>query len=281
MARKRPIIRSRFDTNGTWGDLAATDAVDYRRTWLRSVSRRLFVGINFALTIVLVVLSLLAWNLIEKQPNVPDVAQKALDSMFEVDCAGSSGSGVAMVMPLPKKYKTGVVTAAHVVEECKIKSKITLVYKGRNYKGILAKKDPEGKVNANASTTVNDVALIYLEQYFPALEQAPEAELGASVVVVGNPWGYTNYVTVGVVSNVSADEYMTDAAVNEGNSGGPMLDNQGRVLGLVDSKTYQGNIFDENPSGIYDYADGLSTVKRLRVMCEHVFSGAASCPFKY
>lgn len=281
MARKRPIIRSRFDTNGTWGDLAATDAVDYRRTWLRSVSRRLFIGINFALTIVLVVLSLVAWNLIEKQPNVPDVAQKALNSMFEVQCLGSTGSGVAVTMPLPKKYKTGVVTAAHVVEECKVNSKITLVYKGRNYKGIIAKKDPVGTVDAKSLDTVNDVALIYMAQAFPTLEPAPEAELGASVVVVGNPWGLTNYVTVGVVSDVSADEYMTDAAVNEGNSGGPMLDNQGRVLGLVDSKMYQSNIFSENPNGTYDYADGLSTIKRLRVLCEHVFSGAASCPFNY
>jgi S1-C subfamily serine protease len=278
MAKRRPVVRSRFDTNGIWGDLAATDAVDYRRTWIRAVSRRLFIAINLLLTVVLVTLSVIAWNLISTQPNVPEVASKAMLSMFQVECGDSAGSGFAVEMPLPSKYKTGIITAAHVVDTCAKGEKVTLRYQDRTFTGIVAKKDPDGLITNDMLDNINDVALIYCVEEFPALKPAPEPKLGDPVVVVGNPWDYTNYVTTGIISNVSVDTYMTDAAVNEGNSGGPLLDNQGRVLGFVDSRPYRPSTIQTN-ADINVYGDGLSVVKRLRLVCEHIFSRAAACPY--
>jgi len=66
-------------------------------------------------------------------------------------------------------------------------------------------------------------------------------EIGSTVWVVGSPWGLTETVTKGIVSNVSREtEYrqgvpyiQTDAAINPGNSGGPMLRDNGTVLAMA------------------------------------------------
>jgi S1-C subfamily serine protease len=67
--------------------------------------------------------------------------------------------------------------------------------------------------------------------------------VGDPVVAIGNPFGYEDTVTTGIVSalgreiqapnNFSIDHTIqTDAAINPGNSGGPLLDQQGRVVGI-------------------------------------------------
>ena len=63
---------------------------------------------------------------------------------------------------------------------------------------------------------------------------------GQMAMAIGNPLGYTDSITVGVISglnrSVSGTDYrgmlQTDAAINPGNSGGPLLDDQGNVIGI-------------------------------------------------
>jgi S1-C subfamily serine protease len=68
-------------------------------------------------------------------------------------------------------------------------------------------------------------------------------KVGDPVVAIGNPFGFDDTVTTGIVSalgreiqapnNFSIDHTIqTDAAINPGNSGGPLLDQQGRVVGI-------------------------------------------------
>ncbi len=72
-------------------------------------------------------------------------------------------------------------------------------------------------------------------------------QLGESVIAIGNPLGFElkNTVTVGVISgkdrNISVNDeslnlLQTDAAINAGNSGGPLIDKQGKVIGINSSK---------------------------------------------
>jgi serine protease Do len=92
-----------------------------------------------------------------------------------------------------------------------------------------------------------DVALLKIEAkeqltVLP-LGDSDKAEAGEWVMAIGNPFGFGNSVTVGVVSfngralplgtqNTSVDMIQTDAAINPGNSGGPLLNSRGEVIGI-------------------------------------------------
>jgi S1-C subfamily serine protease len=78
-----------------------------------------------------------------------------------------------------------------------------------------------------------------------SLGQAETLRVGQPVVAIGNPFGLDRSVSVGIVSALHRamtapngftvpDAIQTDAAVNHGNSGGPLLDDAGRVVGIAD-----------------------------------------------
>jgi S1-C subfamily serine protease len=75
------------------------------------------------------------------------------------------------------------------------------------------------------------------------LGDSDDAEVGDAVVAIGNPFGLERTVTTGIVSALQrqvdapsgfpiSDVIQTDASINPGNSGGPLLDAQGRVIGI-------------------------------------------------
>lgn len=84
-------------------------------------------------------------------------------------------------------------------------------------------------------------------QHLNALQLANSSALqvGDPVIAIGNPYGLAGTMTTGIVSQVGRlvpapgiefsipDVIQTDAAVNPGNSGGPLLDTQGRVIGVT------------------------------------------------
>jgi serine protease Do len=89
-----------------------------------------------------------------------------------------------------------------------------------------------------------DVALIKVpatDDLLPApLGDSTKLRVGEWVCAIGNPLGYVHSVTVGVVSfigrklfDASLDDYIqTDAAINFGNSGGPLINARGEVIGI-------------------------------------------------
>jgi S1-C subfamily serine protease len=75
------------------------------------------------------------------------------------------------------------------------------------------------------------------------LGDSSKAQVGDSVIAIGNPFGYSRTVTTGIVSGLQReiqapngftipDVIQTDASINPGNSGGPLLDSNGRVIGI-------------------------------------------------
>lgn len=83
------------------------------------------------------------------------------------------------------------------------------------------------------------------ETIYPSLNiAADEADYGDNIAIVGYPEGAGLSVTSGTISKTAhqlsgwgyGEFYMTDAAINSGNSGGPMVNNKGEVVGVVESK---------------------------------------------
>jgi S1-C subfamily serine protease len=99
------------------------------------------------------------------------------------------------------------------------------------------------------SVPAADLALLRLDRppkngLAASLGDSDEAEVGDQIFVVGAPHGISHTLTVGHISArrlsddlyggfVAAEMLQTDAAINTGNSGGPMFDMQGRVIGIV------------------------------------------------
>ncbi len=128
-----------------------------------------------------------------------------------------------------------IVTNEHVVDGATaIKVKLA---SGKSYTATLVGSDPSTdlavvKVNAPSS-----------ELKPLALADSSKVEVGDGVVAIGSPFGLPGTVTTGIVSALDRTiqapnqfsiqgSIQTDAAINHGNSGGPLLDLQGKVIGV-------------------------------------------------
>jgi putative serine protease PepD len=128
-----------------------------------------------------------------------------------------------------------IVTNAHVVSGA-TSAKVKL-QNGKTYTGKVLGSDPS-----------TDLAVIKIDA--PASELKPLAladssavQVGDGVVAIGSPFGLAGSVTSGIVSAVDRQiqapnsftingAIQTDAALNHGNSGGPLLDQNGKVIGV-------------------------------------------------
>jgi len=158
--------------------------------------------------------------------------EQALGSGFVIDKAGH------------------ILTNEHVIQGA---SKVQVSFSGQD--AINAKV-----VGKDAST---DVAVLKIDAHARALTPLPfgdsdGVQVGDHVVAIGNPFGYDRTLTAGVVSAVGREiaspnsspidnAIQTDAAINHGNSGGPLLNDSGEVIGVTSqistgSTGEQGNI---------------------------------------
>ena len=94
----------------------------------------------------------------------------------------------------------------------------------------------------------NDIAVLKIktnpENLFPVkFGESSDLRVGQKVLAIGNPFGLERTLTVGIISSLGRtlrsktkrlikDIIQTDAALNQGNSGGPLLDNEGKVIGM-------------------------------------------------
>ena len=278
----RSLRRRKRDTNGIWGHLANEDSFNLGTgprwglpAWVLPTVATIAAG-------TLVFLCFQVADLQNHKFNPNDVVAKARSATFEVVCGGASGTGVGINIPVPDGYKTAVFSAAHIFDDCAPGDKIDVVSSGKTYKGILFKKDPAGTFKDDQSSEVADIALIYMRVKLPTLSPAPDAHVGDWVVEIGNPLGEINYATMGIITKVTDSEYYTDAATNHGNSGGPLLDDQARVLGIISwgRLIAENQVDPRNKSDVLDAVNGISAAKRLSNACALIYSASPKCPFK-
>jgi serine protease Do len=124
-----------------------------------------------------------------------------------------------------------IVTNNHVVEGAK--EIYVALHNGRRLKATVAGRDRK-----------TDIALLRVQPKGPlaalSFGNSDEAKAGDWVLAIGNPFGLGGSVSVGLVSarnrQLDAELYddfiQTDAAINRGNSGGPLFDMDGKVVGV-------------------------------------------------
>ncbi|MBV8549711.1 MAG: trypsin-like peptidase domain-containing protein [Acidobacteriaceae bacterium] len=139
----------------------------------------------------------------------------------------------------------------------------------------------------------DDLALIKIDPKksvpFLRLGDSDRLEVGQKVLAIGNPFGLEGTLTVGVVSSIGREfnaennEHLqgmiqTDAAINGGNSGGPLLDSSGNVIGINTAILGQTNIgigfalpINRAKALLSDYRAGRVTERpRVGVSTEYV-----------
>lgn len=122
-----------------------------------------------------------------------------------------------------------ILTGFHVVEGAKEISVSTA--NGQTYKAKFVAKMENKK----------DLALIKInsKEKFSTVKFADSenVKVGQRVLSIGNPFGFSNTLTQGIISRIdyTKNRFQTDAAINPGCSGGPLLNSSGEVIGISQS----------------------------------------------
>ncbi|HUL33340.1 MAG TPA: trypsin-like peptidase domain-containing protein [Candidatus Eisenbacteria bacterium] len=167
----------------------------------------------------------------QASPAVANILTKATEYDFFMDAVPVEGAGSGFLID-PRGY---ILTNFHVVAGA------------QTIEVILGDKTryPAKFVGADQR---NDVALIKIDPKGKALAALPlgdssTLQVGQKVLAIGNPFGFQSTLTTGVVSALGRTvqtsdttfidaAIQTDASINRGNSGGPLIDTHGDVIGI-------------------------------------------------
>jgi S1-C subfamily serine protease len=164
------------------------------------------------------VIQVLATSVVSDNPFFGSRPSRALGSGFVIDKAGH------------------VVTNYHVIEGA---SKVEVSFSGNDeMPATVIGRDPSTDIAVLRIKRAQGRALTPLE-----LGDSDVVQVGDAVVAIGNPFGLERTVTAGIVSAIQREitapngfaidrVIQTDAAINHGNSGGPLLNADGRVIGV-------------------------------------------------
>jgi putative serine protease PepD len=213
-------VESRTDSGGTGGAQvgaadeglraasAATAAVDAR---VRALAKRV---------------DAVAAMLARERQGLAPIAARVLPSVVTVEAGDSIGSAFAAWKVGGKTY---LLTARHVVADQLRRSQpaVRLTRGTRTWSGRVVRIDG-----------VNDLALIETradvgDALWANPQERPLPDPGDQLLLVGSPFGLEGTITTGIVSRVTYNEIQTDAAANPGNSGGPAIDGDGNVVGVL------------------------------------------------
>jgi S1-C subfamily serine protease len=167
----------------------------------------------------------------QASPAVANILTKATEYDFFMDPVPVEGAGSGFVID-PRGY---ILTNFHVVEGAQ---SIEVVLGDQS-------RYPAKFIGADQR---NDVALVKIEPKGKTLAVLPlgdsgTIQVGQKVLAIGNPFGFQSTLTTGVISALGRtvqtsqttfidEAIQTDAAINRGNSGGPLINSHGEVIGI-------------------------------------------------
>ena len=183
---------------------------------------------------------------IDQQFNELDTELTKLKASASVDFSGIIEDAIKAVVTIKTDLSQGtgfiidpegyVITNYHVMQNAK--SAAVYTYEGGTHSVRLIGKNEE-----------MDIALLKIEGNFEELQldNSDDIQVGEKVIAIGNPLGLQFSVSEGIVSAIhrpgpnNINAYIqTDAALNPGNSGGPLINKQGKVIGINNFKIGSG-----------------------------------------
>lgn len=197
--------------------------------------------------------------------DISKVVNETQDSTVLVTCEVSKdeswiGTGWAIDSSLLQKPsdKTTIMTNFHVIDECiegRGKVSIALLYE---------KNQPAEILNYDKR---NDLAVLTTDIEIPPLELSKnELWPGYWVMALGSAASYEGSVAFGNVLNITVENILITNNVSQGNSGGPLVDNEGKVVGMV---TWQSDVEGDQFNG----ARILDVFCENILLCEYEFKG--------
>ena len=207
-----------------------------------------------------------------------------INQVYRRDAPGVVQITSTSIVSVPQDPFFGNPFAPHKQEQQSLGSGFVIDKAGHivtNYHVIQGAKRVEVSFSSNENVTAHvvgtdpstDIAVLQIGTHSRALTPLPwgdsdAVQVGDSVVAIGNPFGYTRSASAGIVRPLTAPNnfpidhaIQTDAALNHGNSGGPLLDARGEVVG-VNSQISTGNTGQQGNLGI-GFAIPSNTVRHV------------------
>jgi len=214
--------------------------------------------------------------------SIKDIAKKVLPAVVSISVTAPTGSGTGSGSVIQSdSAKSYIVTNNHVIDDAVAGGKITVEFQdGTELDATIKGRD-----------IAYDLAVLQINKgNLPTIEigDSSKVVIGDLSVAIGSPLGLSGTVTSGIVSALNRpviagstdrasyiDAIQTDAAVNPGNSGGPLVDGQGKIIGVNSAIASTGTT---STAGNIGLGFAIPINQAMRVVNEIIETGKSTRP---
>lgn len=214
--------------------------------------------------------------------SIKDIAKKILPTVVSISVTGATGSGTGSGSIIQSdSAKSYIVTNNHVIDDAVAGGKITVEFQDGS----------EVTATIKGRDIAYDLAVLQISSgNLPTIEigDSSKVVIGDLSVAIGSPLGLSGTVTSGIVSALNRpviagstdrasyiDAIQTDAAVNPGNSGGPLVNGQGKIIGVNSAIASTGTA---STSGNIGLGFAIPINQAMRVVNEIIETGKSTRP---
>ena len=214
---------------------------------------------------ILITLLVITFNNQVFAKNVPesfaDLAEKLMPSVVNISTTktvitnanpfknfqfppGSPFEDMLIEFGTPQKRKSSALGSGFIIDKKGVVITNNHVIQGAEDIVVRVGGDKEYKAKIVGADPLSDIAVLQIEskeKFIPVkFGDSDKARIGDWVIAIGNPFGLGGTVTAGIISarnrSIGLSRYedyiQTDASINQGNSGGPLFDMNGNVIGI-------------------------------------------------
>lgn len=216
--------------------------------------------------------------------SIKDIAKKVLPTVVSISVNSTSGSGTGSGSIVQSDAtKSYIVTNNHVIDDAVSGGKVTVEFQdGTEFNATIRGRD-----------IAYDLAVLEISKgNLPTISTGDSSKvlIGDLSVAIGSPLGLSGTVTSGIISALNRpvlagstnqasyiDALQTDAAVNPGNSGGPLVNGQGEMIG-VNSAIASLGASSAVTTGNIGLGFAIPINQAMRVVNEIIKSGKSTRP---